>query len=137
MGAGHYSSAEDEMPLHLRTAPDRTTAKRIGDARAVQLQELYDDYDRTGVKLMDLEILEQRAVRSAVTGCAGHAITTTVSEGDEVEERITILTSLSRGDRIQAAVYSVRVGGTLTNEFPVRAGSGLAQLASHVAVSVL
>jgi hypothetical protein len=128
------------MRAHLRTAPPRNVSRRIGDARAIQLNELYDDYDRTGVKLMDLEILEQRAVRNAVVGCSGHAVTTTLSEGDEVEERLTILASLSRGDRVQAAVYSVRVGGMLTNEFPVtpagRAG-GLGRLASHVAVCVL
>jgi hypothetical protein len=53
-----------------------------------------------------------------------------------VEERLTILTSLTRGDRVAAAVYSVRVVGGLTSEFPVT-GRGLARLAAHVAAEVL
>lgn len=123
------------MPTQLRTAPDRTVSQRIGDARTIQLDGLYQRYD-AGVKLMDLAILELRAVRNATLGCAGHAITTTLSEGDEVVERLTILTSLTRSDRIHAAVYSVRMVGGLTREFPVRAGSGLGRLAAHVAAEV-
>jgi hypothetical protein len=125
------------MRAHLRTATPRNVPQRIGDARALQLDELYQAADVTRMKLVDLEILERRAVRNAVIGCGGHAVTTTMSETDEVEERLTILTSVCREDRVQAAVYSVRVSGMLTREFPVRGGSGMGRLAAHVAAHVL
>jgi hypothetical protein len=134
------SSAEDEMPAQLKTAPNRNTAQRIGAARTIQLDELYAAADADlafpSQKLLDLEVIERRAVRNAQVVGAGAAITTTLHEGDDVEERLTILTSLTRGDRVAAAVYSVRVVGGLTSEFPVT-GRGLARLAAHVAATVL
>jgi hypothetical protein len=123
----------------LKTAPPRSTAQTIAAARKIGLNDLYREYDATGVKLLDLQAVEARAVRAAEVACGGHAITTTLHSGEDAEERLTILTSLTRGDRVTAAVYSVRVVGGLTHEFPVSSSGarGLARLAAHVAATVL
>lgn len=124
------------MPLQsLHTARDRTTAERIAAARRIQLDELYAAYDQAGIKPMDLELVEQRAVHATEAGCGGRAVTVTLHalDGGTVEERLTILLSRKREDRVAAATYTVRLPGLLEHEVAVRANSGLYRLAVHVA----
>lgn len=127
------------MPLQsLHTARDRSSAERIAAARRLALDALYEAWDRSPVGApapMDLEVLEKRAVRDAELGCGGRAVTTVLGSGrgGAVEERLTILVSRTRADRVRAAVYTVRVGEALTYEEQVRAHSGLFRLAVHVA----
>lgn len=128
------------MPAQKISAPERPTPQRIAGLRAQLLHELYREYDRTGIKSLDLEQIERDAAQSAVIGCDGAAVSTYLQDGGAVLERLTILTSVTRGDRVAAALYSVKVGDGLTQEFPVEVGGpygAIGRLASHVACEVL
>lgn len=129
------------MPAQKISAPERPTPQRIAGLRAQLLHELYREYDRTGIKSLDLEQIERDAVNRALAMPGGHAVTVLLDDGGElVRERLTILTSVTRGDRVAAVLYSVRIGDGLTQEFPVTPGGpygALGRIASHVACHTL
>jgi hypothetical protein len=141
VNAHHVSSAEDEMPAQKTSAHEKPSTLRIATARRTQLDELYLAYDVTGVKPLELEAIERRAIANAVRMPGGYAVTTVLGAEDEiVEERLTVLTSVQHGSRVAAALYTVRIGDALMKEFEVqvrRTYDSLCELASHVACHVL
>lgn len=104
------------MPQNLHTAPYRTTAKTIADARKLQMETIYaalvsGDRQQTTRAAADLEDILKSAKVDVLAD--GRVIEVHLTRGNDVHETLTILTSMTREDRTHAAVYAVSVAGVM------------------------